>query len=376
VSVIIEDDITSIGNQTFYECINLSSITIPNSVTSIGEWAFYGCNSLSSVIIPIGITSIGNATFYECSSLISVTIPNGVTSIGEWAFGWCEGLSSVIIPNGVISIGNYAFYGCNSLTAIDVQENNTAYASENGVLFNKEKTILIQYSAGKPDVDYTIPGSVTRIEDRAFFYSGSLVSITIPESVTGIGYAAFSRCSSLTSVTIPDGVTNIGIYTFSDCSSLVSFTIPESVTSIGDYAFFNCTGLTSVTNLNPTPQSINSTVFTNVNISDVTLYVPAESEALYNTTDVWQDFGTITPLAPTVIDAPANTSTVRVYFDPATGSLRIEGLDAPAQVTVITAGGQIVWRQTVRESESLATGHLPQGVYLVNVNGKTFKTKN
>jgi hypothetical protein len=71
-----------------------------------------------------------------------------------------------------------------------------------------------------------------------------------------------------------------------------------------------------------------------------------------------------------------NPSAIRVYSDPATGSLRIEGLTAPAQVTVITAGGQTVWRQTVREGENIPAAHLPQGVYLVNVNGKTFKTKN
>jgi hypothetical protein len=273
----------------------------------------------------------------------------------------------------VTSIGNYAFYGCNSLTAIDVQENNTAYASENGVLFNKEKTILIQYSAGKPDVDYTVPGSVASIGDDAFFYSGNLVSITIPSSVTSIGDYAFSGCSSLTSMTIPDGVTNIGIYTFANCSSLVSVTIPEDVTSIGDYAFYRCRGLKDVTVGWSIPLPVNALVFNGVNTAGITLHVPEGTETLYREAAVWKNFGTITPYVPSAINAPQAANAVRIYFDPATESFRIDGLTAPAQVTVINAGGQTLLRQTVRDGENIPAAHLPQGVYLVNVNGKTIK---
>ncbi|MDY7060893.1 MAG: leucine-rich repeat protein [Methanomethylophilus alvi] len=158
---------------------DIKSVSLPDGLTSIGEVAFYGCTSLSSVTIPDSVTSIGYYAFSGCTSLSSVTIPDSVTSIGSYAFSGCTSLSSVAIPDSVTSIGSYAFSGCTSLTAINVAEGNTAYVSENGVLFNKSKTSLIQYPAGKTDSAYTIPDSVTSIGYCAFLSADSLKSIEV-----------------------------------------------------------------------------------------------------------------------------------------------------------------------------------------------------
>ncbi|MDD6270549.1 MAG: leucine-rich repeat protein [Ruminococcus sp.] len=160
---------------------------------------------------------------------------------------WGTLITKAIIENGVTSIGRGVFFDCTSLEEINVGSDNANYSSENGILFNKAKTELIKYPAGKTEIEYIIPDSVTSIGISAFNNCKSLTSVTIGNGVTEIGWGAFRDCTSLTSVTIPDGVTSIGGYAFNGCTSLTSVTIPDSVTSIGDWAFKNCTSLTSVT---------------------------------------------------------------------------------------------------------------------------------
>ena len=110
--------VTSIGNDAFYWCTSLTSISIPEGVTSIGTHAFSGCSSLTSISIPEGVTSIGGYAFSGCSSLTSISIPEGVTSIGNLTFAYCSSLTSISIPESVTSIGDWAFGWCSALTSI------------------------------------------------------------------------------------------------------------------------------------------------------------------------------------------------------------------------------------------------------------------
>ena len=244
-SVTIPNSVTSINYETFRSCESRTRVTIPASVTRIDMSAFCGCSSLTSVTIPDSVTNIGSYAFSECTSLTSVTIPDSVTRIGEYAFSECTSLTSVTIPGSVTSIGVGAFASCTSLTGIWVAEGSSYYASDaSGVLFNKDMTTLVQCPGAF--AAYTIPDSVTRIGERAFYYCTSLTSVTIPNSVRSIGKWAFRGCSSLTSVTIPNSVTSIDDGTFASCTSLTSVTIPNSVTYFGEWAFDDCTSLTDV----------------------------------------------------------------------------------------------------------------------------------
>ena len=258
------------------------------------SYSVASCSTLASVelVIPstyngLTVTSIGDRAFGGCTNLTSITIPDGVTSIGISAFGGCTNLTSITIPDSVTSIGNGAFYNCKSLTSINVEENNKYYSSVNGVLFNKNKAVLIQYPIGKTEIEYVIPNSVTRIGKDAFCNCTSLTSVTIPDSVTSIGDYAFNGCISLTTVTIPDGVTNIGDDTFGGCNSLASITIPDSVTSIGDYAFSCCSSLTSVTIPNSVT-SIGKSAFynckslTSINVEENNKYYSSVNGVLFN----------------------------------------------------------------------------------------------
>ena len=183
-SITIPDSVTSIGDSVFGDCSSLTSITIGDSVTLIGDLAFLDCINLTSITIPDSVTSIGGGAFFNCSSLTSITIGDSVTSIGNYAFYECSSLTSITIPDSVTSIGDSAFAYCASLTTIEVGGGNANYTVVDGVLFNKEKTVLHTYPAGKTGDNYNIPDSVTSIGDGAFVDCISLTSITIPATAS------------------------------------------------------------------------------------------------------------------------------------------------------------------------------------------------
>jgi hypothetical protein len=269
--IVIPNNVISIGNEVFSGCSNLENITISNSVTSIGDWAFGGCSSWKNISIPNSVTSIGygafagcsnlesitipntltsiDGSFVGCSNLKNVTIPNSVTSIGDSAFSECSSLENISIPNSVTSIGDWAFSGCSNLVSIIVDPENSFYESENGILFNQDKTTLIWYSPKKTETSYTIPNTVTSIEYEAFSDCKTLTNITIPDSVTSIGRAAFRNCSKLSRITIPKSVTSIGYQAFWNCPNLTSVSFKGSNTELEYDSFDYVSGYTSLENI-------------------------------------------------------------------------------------------------------------------------------
>ncbi len=336
-------NVVGINEYAFYGCSNLTSVVISEGITSIGLYAFRGCTRLNSVTLPStiqhismgvfsetgiqsntnnwenGVLYVGNSlisahsndvtgdytikanttciadgALYGCTELTSITIPNSVAYIGDEAFAWCEGLTSINIPSSVVTIGVQPFFCCWSLTEINVDVNNANYCSVDGVLFSKDTTILIECPQDFGVLEYTIPASVSAIEEYAF-YRCKIATISA-ESVINIKKQAFAECKALTTINMGNSVTNIGRAAFISCDSLTNIVIPSSVISIEENAFYYCRSLSSITNYAAEPQVITSSVFDGVNKTNCILYVLPESIDLYSDAEVWRDFGTILPI--------------------------------------------------------------------------------
>ena len=198
-----------------------------------GQYGDFTYSSDGSAITITGYTGAGGA----------VVIPDAieglpVTRIAEDSFQYCRSLTSVTIPDSVASIGAGVFAFCPGLMAITVTAGNTVYSSIDGVLFNKSQTTLIQCPNGTRG-DYTIPGSVTNIGERAFHYCTGLANITIPGSVTSIGVAAFCACTGLVNITIPDSVASMGDYVFMMCFYLKIICFQGNAPDITEATFYN-----------------------------------------------------------------------------------------------------------------------------------------
>ncbi len=236
----LENAVQEEGNQEFLGEIETltensdetTGETLPNSAvtgTAGGvEWSFSEDGKLVLSVSDTGILP----TYGEITEV-------------PW-FGYAEEIKSIEIQPGVSGIDGLSFAICQSLQEITTPEGeNQKYLSEDGVLFNKDKTVLITCLPAKTG-SYVVPGTVNEIEDFAFAYCTGLTAIEIPEGVTSLGEWLFMYCQNLESVTLPDGLTEISDYIFGACTKLTEIKIPASVTSIGVGAFASCTGLTEI----------------------------------------------------------------------------------------------------------------------------------
>ena len=255
--------VTAVANSAFYDCNQLTSISLPECVTSIGEYAFQNCSSLTSITIPEAVTSIGVRAFSGCNALksvvwkaiwcndfnsgpfddiryqitsftfgdkvervpdylcyymynlTSITFPESLKSIGYNAFNECDGLTTITIPENVTTIENYAFDNANYITSIVWNAKNCSDLSSG--------SYHPFYDFRGKITSFTIGDKVETLPSCLCYGMYNLKSITIPESVTSIGYNAFYNCDALTTITIPENVTFVDAYAFSECNSLTTF---------------------------------------------------------------------------------------------------------------------------------------------------------
>ena len=299
----LPDSLETIKLYGFANCISLYSITIPSGVTLIQPGAFKNCSNLVEIInesalniqvgestygeiglyakdvltdatlskvsiqnnfviydntrlvsyigddkivnIPTGIETVALYSFVDRHNIEEVNFPEGITTIEQIAFLECENIKTINLPSTLESCTK-AFVACDGLENIIVSNSNNNFTTEDGILYNKEKTSLYVCPPRKTG-NVVVPNGVTRLEQYAFLNCAGLTSITLPNSLTFIHDSSFEGCSSIEEIVIPASVDTIGGYAFKDCTSLKTVNIPDGVNQIYSYAFENCSSLEQIT---------------------------------------------------------------------------------------------------------------------------------
>lgn len=265
----IPDSVTSMGTYCFQSCSSISKVTIGKGLKNIPDYAFWSNSSLKEVTLSDSVEVIGNSAFRTCSKLETINWGSGVKTLGNGCFNYCSSLKEISIPDSVTTISNESLANCSSLTtvnigkslsnfdantitssanisAINVSSQNPYFKSVGGVLYTKDMTTLLRVGRGY-EGSYTIPASVTKINEYAFSYCQKLTGVVSNGKITSIGKNAFDNCTLIKSLAFSDTLTNIDNYAFNSCSKLEAISLGNSLQQIGNYSFRYCSALKSIT---------------------------------------------------------------------------------------------------------------------------------
>lgn len=266
-AVTLPQGLRTIKDRAFGDCRNLAKIIIPKSVSKVGQRPFYGCGNLTELKVEEGTAfQIFPTQLYDGTAVKDVAVPEGIIRISCFT----SPVENVTIPSTVVSLGlgSYTGFAWETCKNVTVAEGNATYASIDGVLYNKAKTEMITYPAGREDKTYTIPANAKAIGDLAFhgaknlqeviFHNGvesignsaftdtGLKAVTVPGTIKTLGYAAFGYCRSLESVTFEEGITEIPGSGFQGCWELTNIIMPSTLKRIDGNAFWACSKLTEI----------------------------------------------------------------------------------------------------------------------------------
>jgi len=223
-----------------------TTVTIPDNIEKIGEDAFSGNTTLVSVNIPSSVKTIGYNAFADCTALQHISIPNGTTTIEDAAFSGCTNLSKVSFGKNVKTLGSGVFVNCPNLQKVDISSKNEYLVCASGVLYDKDKTTLIEMLPGRTNRTFYFPSTVTDIYPYAFWGVDHLEKTVLSQNLHEIPAYAFSNCTALTGIEIPYSVYSIDIKAFENCTGLKEAIIHESVSDIHSSAFDGCNNVTII----------------------------------------------------------------------------------------------------------------------------------
>ena len=281
-TVVLDAGITALDAGAFRGCTRLRSLSLPEGLVSIGAEAFANC-ALETLTIPANTVLIAEGAFRGCTALKEIQVhpdnpayrsadgvllsadgslllcypggksgngyrvPEGVTRIADHAFCGFQLKDTLYLPASVTELGADALSRCYGLSAIKVDGANTAYSAEDGVLYDRDKRVLLRYPSAKAALRFTLPRGVEEIAPCAFCENYELTDLTIPEGVTLIGREAFSGCSFLSSLKLPQSLLSIGDEAFLSCSRMTKLRLPEGLSTLGARAFAYCYSLEDLT---------------------------------------------------------------------------------------------------------------------------------
>ena len=304
-----------VTRETTNSYINYSNITVPATVTlgnvtydvtAINVRTFYECSNLSTVTLPSSVKTIGDYAFYRCTNLESVTL-GYVDNIGSYSFAYCSSLNEAKFKGDIQSIQGTSFIYCSSLKKFEryavVDDPSLKYDFVNGVIFTRnaaDKT-LVAYPCGSNAITYTVPSGTVNIGSHAFRGNTTIKTVNMPTSLREIQSFAFNGCTKIESLEVPKGVTNIGIYAFSECTALTDVLLPSTLTFLGGAAFHNDAALTIIKTKATTPPTCGTTginpntyaPFDQVHFTSSMLRVPTGYRTAYKAANIWKLFSTV-----------------------------------------------------------------------------------
>lgn len=366
-SVTIPNTVRELGASVFYMCTSLKSLTLPESVTAMGGSCFYGsgitsfvvpagvtaiegktfslCQNLEEVVLPEGITTFGAEVFAQCTSLKSITLPSSLTTIGtgaftncsaletvdfgnpetltidDGAFGECKSLKSVFLPAGVDKIVSAPFIDCGALEEITVDPENPYFTSVDGVLYNKEMTILVNVP-GALGGKFWIPESVIMIGPKAFYRNTNVTGVYMTENIQYLNYGIFYGCYALADLLVSPSLTSIATAAFSQCKALVDLTIPAGVKSLDFGSLFNNTNLRTLIMLPEEAPEVGPNALSGLKKAQLTVYVPVGCIDKYKDAPEWK----------TISNWAEITGTISMNLEQT--DITLEGDDATDQLTI------------------------------------------
>ncbi len=438
----IPNQVKSLGEGAFYGCYNLrGAVTIPASLTDIGSFCFLESNEINSYVVDENnsrfsgkndmLMSKNQDTLYICppAKAGSISIPTSVRLIGSHAFYNCTQLTgSIHIPQFVDYIGYYAFLGCIGINNYTVDLQNQYFASDNGVLYDKNRERLVVCPPATSG-SFLLPSNLESIDPGAFnncknitgyirfpasfeylgeftFYNCSGISgfqvdeanpyfsaidgvlfsknrdyiylsymgldgsYTIPSTVKEIGYSAFDGCNKLTQIEIPSSVLAIGSYAFEYCNSLQKVSIGENTDYIGSGAFYGCEKLHDLRISCSSPPIIDYFTFENAELETSTLTVTPGSKTLYEKAPYWSDFKNIAEDQFNSVlhkrsDFPYSITKTR-------RGILINHLTPSSMIEIYSSSGILIKKEIATSDR--VTVHFPgRGIFIVKIDNFTEK---